>query len=125
VLCWGDARHQNLLFRGARCVAVLDWEMASLGAPEKDVAFMLAASRTVEEMGVSRLDGFRGREETIARYEVFSGRTLRHLDYYEGFALLCMLVIQARFARLGLMSAEPGPVEQNPVARLLRRFVDA
>jgi aminoglycoside phosphotransferase (APT) family kinase protein len=52
VLCWGDARHQNMLFRDGECVAVLDWEMAALGAPEKDVAFLLAASRTLEEMGV-------------------------------------------------------------------------
>ncbi len=32
-LCWGDARLGNMIFRDARCVAVLDWEMVTLGNP--------------------------------------------------------------------------------------------
>jgi aminoglycoside phosphotransferase (APT) family kinase protein len=123
-LCWGDARHQNMLFRDWQCVAVLDWEMATLGAPETDVAFLLTSCRVIEESGIERLEGFPSRAETVRLYETFSGRRLRNLDYYEGFALLRMLVIQARFMRLGLMPSAPQPIEENVVARLLRDFVD-
>ena len=49
---------------------------------------------------------------------------ISHLDYYERFALLRMLVIQARFMKLGLMPREPQSIEDNVVARLLQRFVD-
>ena len=122
-LCWGDARHQNMLFRAGECVAVLDWEMASLGAPEKDLGFLLAASRTLEEMGVPRLEGFSSRAETIEIYESFTGRPSRGLDYYEAFAMLRMLIIQARFMRLGLMPRTPQRLEDHAVARLLRAFV--
>jgi aminoglycoside phosphotransferase (APT) family kinase protein len=123
-LCWGDARHQNMLFRDGRCVAVLDWEMATLGAPETDVAFLLASCRVIEDSGIERLEGFPSREETARLYETISGGPLRDLPYYEGFALLRMLVIQARFMRLGLMPRDPQPIEENAVARLLRDFVD-
>lgn len=44
-LCWGDARLGNMLFRGGRCVAVLDWEMATLGDPESDLGWWLYFDR--------------------------------------------------------------------------------
>ena len=37
-LCWGDSRLGNMMFRDSRCVAVLDWEMVTLGNPEQDFA---------------------------------------------------------------------------------------
>ena len=39
--CWGDARIGNMIFRDGRCVAVLDWEMATLGPPQMDLGWFL------------------------------------------------------------------------------------
>jgi len=122
-VCWGDARHQNMVFRGFECVAMLDWEMATQGEPEKDLAFLLTACRTVEEAGIERLSGYPSRAESVEIYEAASGRRLRHLAYYEGFSLLRMLVIQTRFMKLGLMPSGSA-IEDNPVARLLERFLN-
>ena len=41
VLNWGDARIGNMLWRDFEPVAVLDWEMATIGPPEVDVAWMI------------------------------------------------------------------------------------
>ena len=44
-LCWGDARIGNMLFHDDRSVAsVLDWEMATIGPAEMDLAWYLAST---------------------------------------------------------------------------------
>ena len=45
VLNWGDSRIGNLLFLDHTPVAVLDWEMATLGPREVDLAWMLLFER--------------------------------------------------------------------------------
>lgn len=41
-LCWGDSRMSNVLYRSDYTpVAALDWEIAYLGDPAGDVAWML------------------------------------------------------------------------------------
>jgi len=42
---WGDARPGNLLFADGNVTAVLDWEGATLGYPELDVAFVCVMHR--------------------------------------------------------------------------------
>ena len=43
VLAWGDSRIGNVLYRDFRPVAVLDWEMATVGPRELDVAWIVFA----------------------------------------------------------------------------------
>ena len=43
VLLWGDARVGNVLYQDFRPVAVLDWEMTTLGPRELDVAWIIFA----------------------------------------------------------------------------------
>src|SRR5207244_12421350 len=86
-LCWGDARIGNMIFAGARCRAVLDWEMATLGNPEQDLAWWLFLDRHHSEgIGLERLAGLPRRDEQVARYEELMGPPVRHLDYYGVFA---------------------------------------
>ena len=129
VLCWGDARIGNMIFRDNRCVAVLDWEIATLGSPEEDLAWWLYLDRHHSEgVGVPQLPGFPSREETVARYEEWSGHRVRHLDYYERFAALRFSVIMARLARqmqaYGLLPADSDFGVTNPCSRLLARLLD-
>ena len=50
-LLWGDVRLGNVIFDEERVpVAVLDWEMATIGAPEHDLAWMLTLEATQAEL---------------------------------------------------------------------------
>jgi aminoglycoside phosphotransferase (APT) family kinase protein len=124
VLCWGDARIGNVMYdeQGNR-LAVLDWEMVSLGAPAQDFAWAWFLDRHHSEaMEVPRLEGFPSKEATIARYEAAAGRTLENVDYYEVFAGFRFCVIMARLAVIfkdwGLLPADHDMGQVNHAAKL-------
>ena len=50
VLAWGDSRIGNVLYEDFRPVAVLDWEMATLGPRELDVAWIIFAHKVFQEL---------------------------------------------------------------------------
>ncbi len=125
-LCWGDARIGNMIFRDGRCVAVLDWEMATLGNPEQDLAwFLYLDAHHSEGVEAERLPGFPGREETVARYEQSLGRPVEHLEYYEIFAAFRFAAIMIRVGQqlihYGLIPEASSFDRDNPAARLLEK----
>jgi aminoglycoside phosphotransferase (APT) family kinase protein len=77
VLNWGDARLGNMLFREYRPVAVLDWEMVTLGAREADLGWWLLFNRLHTD-GINRpqLPGFPDEAATVACYERLSGHAI-------------------------------------------------
>jgi aminoglycoside phosphotransferase (APT) family kinase protein len=128
-LCWGDARLPNMIFQGDRCVAVLDWEMATIGEPEQDLAWWLFLDwHHSTGIGAPRLAGFPSHDETLARCESLLGRPLRNLHYYAVFAAMRFAVIMIRvaqqMARLGLPEPAPDFERNNPcthrIAELLK-----
>ena len=124
VLCWGDARIGNVMYdEDGNRLAVLDWEMVSLGSRAQDVAWALFLDRHHSEaMEVPRLEGFPSKEATIRRYESATGRTLENLDYYEVFAGFRFSVIMARLAVIfkdwGLLPTDHDMAQDNHAARL-------
>ncbi|HET6938825.1 MAG TPA: phosphotransferase family protein, partial [Nocardioides sp.] len=50
VLCWGDSRIGNVLYRDFAPVGVLDWEMAALGPREMDLSWMVFAHMVFESI---------------------------------------------------------------------------
>lgn len=94
-LVWGDSRIGNILFDAAGdVVAVLDWEMVSIGDPAADLAWFLLLDRHHSEgCGIPRLEGLPSREETIARWEGRSGYDARDVGWWE-------LLGGARFAAI-------------------------
>jgi aminoglycoside phosphotransferase (APT) family kinase protein len=98
-LCWGDSRLANQIFDGVQCVAVLDWEMARLGDPVQDLAWWLASDRCFSEgLELERLPGFPGKDETIARWEHWTGRTAENFEYY---TILALTRFSMNMARVG------------------------
>jgi putative sterol carrier protein len=98
-LCWGDSRLPNMILRADRVAAVLDWEMAFLGDPEADLGWWLFMDwASSEGYGFPRLAGFPGVDETIARYEAWSGHAVRHARFQEVFAAFRFGAIMARVA---------------------------
>lgn len=127
-LCWGDARPGNMIFREGRVVAVLDWEMATLGDPQQDLAWWLFLDRHHSEgLGAPRLPGFPERAETVARWEARTGLSASRLDYYEVFAAFRFAVIMIRVAAqlvaAGLLPSDADFGRNNLVTRLLARLL--
>jgi aminoglycoside phosphotransferase (APT) family kinase protein len=128
VLLWGDSRIGNIIFAGGRAVAVLDWEMATLGQPEEDLAWFLFLDRHHSEgVGAQRLPGFPDRGQTIARYEQLTGRTLANMDYYEVLSALKFAVVMARIGQLfiyyDLVPADNDFPYNNTATQLLARVL--
>jgi aminoglycoside phosphotransferase (APT) family kinase protein len=116
-LLWGDVRFGNAVFDDERgVVGVLDWEMATVGPAEHDVAWFLALESLQAEFLPTPVAGFPARDAAIARYEAHLGRPLRHLEWYETFALVRSTAILARLEHLA-----GRPFDRNPVLRSLSR----
>ena len=110
VLSWGDARIGNMIFRDGRCVAVLDWEMVTLGNPVQDLAWWLFLDwHHSAGFDAPRLEGFPSREETAARWESLTGFSARHLHFYEVFAALRFAVIMVKVVALVREAGLPIP----------------
>lgn len=86
VLLWGDARVGNVLYRDFVPVAVLDWEMVTLGPRELDVAWMIFAHMVFQELaGLATLPGLPGvmREDDVrATYERLTGVEIGDLHWF-------------------------------------------
>jgi aminoglycoside phosphotransferase (APT) family kinase protein/putative sterol carrier protein len=88
-LCWGDARIGNTLYsRPDRDVlAIMDWEMAFLGDPECDLAWVFTIDGQASRgYGLRPLDGTPTREEVVRRYEERTGWQVKNLFYNEVLA---------------------------------------
>ena len=92
----GDYRLGNVMLERARprVLALLDWELATLGDPLADVGYLVAtytdagSPPTVLDLSpVTRADGFPTRGELVARYAEQSGRDVGALAWYEVLAL--------------------------------------
>jgi aminoglycoside phosphotransferase (APT) family kinase protein len=107
----GDYRLDNTMLAAddvGRIIAVLDWEMATLGDPLSDLGLFLVywgrdqsnLAGAARSMGSA--DGFLSREEVAQRYANASGRDVRQLDFYEMLASYKLAIIlagiQARYA---------------------------
>lgn len=118
-LVWGDARLPNVMFGSdGDLAALLDWDMAVLGDPEWDLAFMLTFDWLVTEgSGVPRLEGFPGPQETIARYEELTGRPVEHFAFSEVFAAFrtgaVILRVQKNLVALGIIPADMANFHDN------------
>lgn len=125
-LVHNDYKYDNLVLdptQPDRIIAVLDWEMATLGDPLLDVGTSLAywveagdhpAFRSLG-LGVTALPGNFTRAELWARYLERSGRAMRPAAWYHAFGVFKVAVIaqqiyarykhghttDERFARLG------------------------
>lgn len=100
-LLWGDARIGNVIFApGGVSLAVLDWETATFGQPEEDLAWYLYLDRHHSEgVYADRLDGFPDQEKTVCRYEKWLGRPVRDMSYYEVLSGFKFTVIMSRIGQ--------------------------
>ena len=101
----GDYRLDNTIVSAqGQVLAVLDWELCTLGDPLADLGTMLAywaddhpgwqASPTTPQVAATALPGFPSRAGLASRYAARSGRDVSHLSFYLAFAywkLACIM----------------------------------
>jgi aminoglycoside phosphotransferase (APT) family kinase protein len=109
VLVWGDSRIGNVLYDGFRPAAVLDWEMATLGPREMDVAWVIFAHMVFQELaglaGMPGLPDVMREADVRATYTAATGAKLGDLDWfyvYSGVIWACVFMrTSARRVRFG------------------------
>jgi len=108
-LLWGDARLGNVVFDEAALSprAVLDWDMASAGPFEEDLAWFVALEELQFQLTSMTVPGFGTRAEAIRRVEAGLGRPLEDLEWYEVLALVRAAAIATRIAALHEKAGRP------------------
>ncbi|MDZ7676979.1 MAG: phosphotransferase family protein [Acidimicrobiales bacterium] len=118
----GDYRLDNCLIGpDGEVVAVLDWEICTLGDPLADLGLLMVywADRDDPDSGMlspaTALDGFPGRSELAERYAERSGRDIGDLDRYTAFGywkLACIVEgVYARYIGGSMGSRDPAGFE--------------
>jgi aminoglycoside phosphotransferase (APT) family kinase protein len=98
----GDYKMDNVVFsRGApaRLLAILDWEMATLGDPLADLGYLMVFWPEHGEDNVrmlpqpTQLPGFPTRQELIARYTERTGFAMDDLTFYRTLAIWKLAIL--------------------------------
>lgn len=110
-LCHGDYKFDNALFATTappRLLAVVDWEMASIGDPLVDLCWMLVfhpgegGIMPLAVSGEHRFDraALPSAHEIVEQYAIRSGRDASHVDWYTVFARWKMaIVLEGSYAK--------------------------
>jgi aminoglycoside phosphotransferase (APT) family kinase protein len=113
VLCWGDARIGNVLYRDFAPVGVLDWEMAALGPREMDLSWIVFAHLVFESITtVFEMPGmphFLREEDVKATYAELTGVHLGDLSWYHLYNAVQWCVV---FMRTGARQIHFGEIER-------------
>jgi aminoglycoside phosphotransferase (APT) family kinase protein len=103
----GDSQYANVMYRHgapARMAAIVDWEMATVGDPLLDLAWVVMSWPNPDEDRSSKTyvdyTGMPSREELIDRYTRTSGLPVDEMDYYVILARFKMaIVLEGGYAR--------------------------
>jgi aminoglycoside phosphotransferase (APT) family kinase protein len=113
VLLWGDARVGNVLYRDFQPVAVLDWEMVTLGPRELDVAWMIFAHMVFQELaGLATMPGLPEvmREDDVrATYQRLAGVDVGDLHWFYAYSGVMWACV---FMRTGARRVHFGETEK-------------
>ncbi len=101
VLVHGDFRLGNLMIDETGLVAVLDWELAHLGDPREDIAWICVNSWRFGQ-SQNRVGGFGNLEDLLSAYNAKTGRALgpKEIDWWETlgtlkWGIMCMIMYEA------------------------------
>lgn len=135
VISWGDARIGNVMYAsdGFEPVAVLDWEMASLGPPELDLGWMVFLHSFFQEiavaLGAPGMEDFMRRDDVVATYCARTGSTVEDLHWFEVYAATRHAVIMSRIRDRSVRFGEatwPDDIDEViPHRALLRSMIDS
>ncbi|GAA4271866.1 phosphotransferase family protein [Aquimarina gracilis] len=131
-LVHNDFKYDNIVFKDdswKEVVAVLDWEMATLGDPLMDLGtslgyWTMASDHPFVQQGIPSptiMDGNPSRSEIVELYSQKSGRQVDHLVFYYAFGLFKIAVIaqQIYYRYSKGLTTDPRFAQLNKAAELL------
>ncbi|TDD34212.1 phosphotransferase family protein [Saccharopolyspora elongata] len=107
-LMHGDFHLGNVMFHreSADIVAIVDWEMCTVGDPLLDLGWLLAVWADPGETGdlmdsrLAEAGGVATPDELVARYAASGARSLEHLTWYRALACFKLgIVLEGTYAR--------------------------
>lgn len=113
VLCWGDSRIGNVMYEDFTPVAVLDWEMATLGPREMDLGWLVFAHRVfqgiAEAMDLPGMPDLLRADDVRATYAELSGADVGDLTWHQMHAAVQWCCV---FLRTSLRQVHFGEIER-------------
>ncbi len=113
VLAWGDSRIGNVMYRDFSPVAVLDWEMATVGPREFDVAWLGFAHMVFQELtklaGLPGMPDFLRDEDIRATYQELTGVEIGDLRWFHVYSAVVWCCV---FMRTGARRVHFGEIEK-------------
>lgn len=113
VLIWGDSRIGNVMYDDFAPVAVLDWEMATLGPREMDLAWLVFAHAVFQEiatmLGLPGMPDFLTADDVVATYQEISGVEVGDLTWHQ---LLAAVIWGIVFLRTSARQIHFGEIER-------------
>ncbi len=101
----GDYRLDNAIYAAeppAHILAILDWEMATIGDPLADLGYLLSFWREAQDpepeiqdpaWAVTSMPGFCSRTQLVARYAQRTGRRMEHVPFYAALAIWKLAIL--------------------------------
>jgi aminoglycoside phosphotransferase (APT) family kinase protein len=124
-VCMGDSRMVNCIVVGTDVKVLFDFEIAYLGNPAADIGYSLFLDDSSRSGIATPLLGIPPEDETWARWEAATGRTVPEGDraYWKAFGAMILAITATRFmVQLGL------PIESldadNPVVSRWEAMVE-
>ncbi len=100
VLCWGDARIDNAIYRDFGSVALMRWQHATLGPRELDLGAMILRHRFADDLardaGRPGLPDFLRPDDVAATYAEITGYQPTDLTFYIAYAALVQAIEMVR-----------------------------
>ncbi|MBV8966856.1 MAG: phosphotransferase family protein [Mycobacteriaceae bacterium] len=100
VLCWGDARIDNAVYRDFESAALLGWQHATLGPRELDLGALILRHRFADSLahaaGCPGLPDFLRPNDVTAAYADITGHRVVDLGFYITYAALQLAVEMLR-----------------------------
>ena len=100
-LSWGDSRLPNVIYRDRVPVAILDWDLVSLGGAQADLAWWMI----MDPQAGNPLEGIGSHDDLVDRWETTTGETASDLHWYLVFGAYRLAAI---FTKLFTMMADAG-----------------
>ncbi len=96
-LCWGDSRPGNIIYQDLHPVAVLDWELASVGDPLSDIAwyFWIDHANSVG-LGAEKMTGIPDYNQAYQRWSELTDLPIDDIAWYELFVMWRFAVIMEK-----------------------------
>lgn len=125
-LVHGDYRLGNLISSGSEPVALIDWEIWSIGDPRVELGWFLVFADGANFPGVGReVPGLPAAEELIGRYAAAcrAGRAVADLDWFDALGRYKMAAIMGHNLRRHREGRHHDP-DQERLPDTIRRLLD-